>query len=67
MNFYYHPILGLQYTGLAPIFEIDLCVIPEDLNIEEFIKKWKYYNDNKGLMFTDGVHIHSEITNYNLN
>lgn len=67
MNFYYHPILGLQYTSLGYFLEIDVCTIPEDLNIDEFITKWKYYNDTQGLMFTDGVHIHSEMSNYDLN
>lgn len=41
MNFYYDPILGLQYNYLGELFIIDLNCIPQDINLEEFIKEWK--------------------------
>lgn len=37
MNYYYHPILGLQYDYLGELFLINIDCIPE----EEFdAKKW---------------------------
>jgi hypothetical protein len=41
MNFYYDPIRGLQYTNLGELFLIDLNVIPNDFNVEKFIKEWQ--------------------------
>jgi hypothetical protein len=39
MNFYYDPILGLQYTYLGDIFLIDIDAIPVlDFTIEDWIK-----------------------------
>jgi hypothetical protein len=43
MNFYYDPILGLQYDYLEELFSIDLIWIPKDLNLEEFIKEWRRF------------------------
>ena len=42
MNFYYDPILGLQYTYLGDLFLIDIDAIPildfTNFNIEDWIK-----------------------------
>lgn len=37
MNFYYDPILGLQYTLLTDFFTIDIDAIPK-LDIEYWLK-----------------------------
>lgn len=44
MDFYYHPIFGLQYTCLGSVIIIDIAMIPK-ISIEEFLEKWKKYND----------------------
>lgn len=46
MNFYYDPILGLQYTFLDMLYSIDLRYIPEDVkfDIEMWIKYAKEIN-----------------------
>jgi len=41
MNFYYDPILGLQYTNLHPTIILDIAVIPKDLDIKQFLKEWQ--------------------------
>jgi|GEM_PF-5079102 len=69
MNFYYDPILGLQYTDLGVYLEIDVCTIPSDFNIEEFIDTWKSY-EQQGLMWIDSsidCQPFIKITDYNLN
>ena len=38
MNFYYDPILGLQYTYLGDIFLIDVVMLPQDFDTEDKIK-----------------------------
>lgn len=38
MNFYYDPILGLQYTYLGNLFLIDIAMLPQNFDIEENIK-----------------------------
>ena len=40
MNFYYDPILGLQYNNIHIIFIIDISAIPKNFNIEEFVQEW---------------------------
>jgi hypothetical protein len=40
MNFYYDPILGLQYTAFEMFIEFDLKYIPSNLAIEKFITEW---------------------------
>lgn len=32
MNFYYNPILGLQYTYLGDLFIIDIEMLPQNFN-----------------------------------
>ena len=66
MNFYYDPILGLQYTDLGVYLEIDICTIPSDFNVEEFIKMWEYYSQETGILIGN-VKTWGEITDYNLN
>lgn len=29
MNYYYHPILGLQYTNIGSYYVIDIAKLPE--------------------------------------
>lgn len=41
MNFYYDPILGLQYTYLGELFSIDLRCMPEDVKFD--IEMWIKY------------------------
>ena len=43
MNFYYDPILGLQYDCLGELFIIDLNCVPQNINLEEFIKECKKF------------------------
>lgn len=64
MDFFYHPILGLQFTCGLSLYEIDLACIPTDYD-------WK---KSMNLMFEKGVSfvkiehkeaitgIHTEIT-----
>lgn len=40
MNFYYHPILGLQYTYLGDTLFMDTSDIPYGLSYEEFLENW---------------------------
>lgn len=40
MNFYYDPVLGLQYNSIRTIYIIDISVIPKNFNIEKFIQEW---------------------------
>lgn len=46
MNFYYHPILGLQYSSLEEIFVIDMRDLPEGVNLKTFIKNFKTLFNN---------------------
>ena len=65
MNFYYDPILGLQYTVLCFMLIVDIKDIPKDLNLEEFYKKWHYFNEELGINLCNAQR-YFEITNYNL-
>lgn len=38
MNFYYHPILGLQITFNTFFFAIDIDAIPKNMKLDECIK-----------------------------
>ena len=63
MDFFYHPILGLQFTCGLSIYEIDLAYLPET-NIEEtlklmFQKGINFINNNSEKVITE---IHTEIT-----
>ena len=37
MDFYYHPILGLQFTCGLSIYEIDLNSIPQNYDLRDII------------------------------
>ena len=67
MNFYYDPILGLQYDCLGELFIIDLERIPQDLNLYEFIKEWKKFAsvDITPIEYSS-VEIVGQITQYKL-
>ncbi len=43
MFFHYHPILGLQYLTFedASILVYPVAQIPEDFDVDEFMKRWK--------------------------
>lgn len=69
MNYYYDPILGLQYDYLGELFLIDIEMIPQDteFNIEYWIK----YINQTGVMLVDSVETpiiekFLNITNYKL-
>jgi hypothetical protein len=53
MNYYYDPILGLQYDYLGELFLIDIDMLPQDteFNIEYWIK----YINQTGVMLLDSV------------
>lgn len=53
MNFYYDPILGLQYASLETSYLLDTAVVPDNLSTKEFIKKWDFYANTLGLVFSD--------------
>lgn len=68
MNFYYHPILGLQYTYLGNEIILDINCIPNDLKIDEFIHKWKEYASKTGISLVNpqAIEIRPIITEYKL-
>ena len=69
MNFYYDPILGLQYTYLGDILQFDLIRLPKDLNVNKFIEDWKRLSSQIGiepLELYPCAEIILKITNYKL-
>jgi hypothetical protein len=69
MNFYYDPILGLQYDYLGEIIQFDVESLPEDLNIQHFLEEWRRtYNIylDAGIRIYPEVEIIGSITNYKL-
>jgi hypothetical protein len=66
MNYYYDPILGLQYTSLEGFFTIDIDAIPKaDIDyLLNFLEKTSiHYTDS----FSDrGVEYFFKITDYKL-
>jgi hypothetical protein len=69
MNFYYDPILGLQYDFLGVNIMVDINSLPEDFKAEEFLEKWKQsyavYLDTWTNVYPQ-VEIIGNITNYKL-
>jgi hypothetical protein len=55
IEYYYHPILGLQYSYHEPILVIDMCEIPEEVTLGEFISNWKNLTMSHGIEFTDAI------------
>ena len=47
MNFYYDPILGLQYTFLGALFTIDLKCVPKDVKFDT--EMWMKYIKQMGI------------------
>jgi hypothetical protein len=67
MNFYYDPILGLQYDYLGDLFLINLDNLPQNLFPKEYLDLWQ----QKGTFFFDSVRYQTiepilKITNYKL-
>lgn len=65
MNFYYDPILGLQYTCIGFHILIDIDTLPSDTSIEEVFKLCR----EQGILFLDSstnYPSYFEITNYKL-
>lgn len=69
MNFYYHPIFGLQYTGDGAIYEVNLDKMPKNMSIELALNLIELRGIN--IIHTEGrswvKHIHKITTNFNLN
>lgn len=51
MNFYYDPILGLQYNYLEELFLIDIDMLPEDIKFDS--EYWIKYIKEMGVMLMD--------------
>ncbi len=51
MNYYYDPILGLQYNYLGELLLIDIEMLPQDIDIEYWIK----YINETGVMLVDSI------------
>ena len=69
MNFYYDPILGLQYDYLGELFIIDLSCIPQDIEFDTDM--WMKYIRQVGIQITEPssescVEIVGQITQYKL-
>ena len=66
MNFYYDPILGLNYIYLDPNVEINLAAIPESIDMDKLL----YYAKQQGVMMfnskveEESYKIFHKITNY---
>jgi hypothetical protein len=69
MNFYYDPILGLQYDFLGVTIMFDINSLPKDFKAEEFLEKWKQSNNiylDTGINPYPQIEIIGNITNYKL-
>lgn len=69
MNFYYDPILGLQYIYLGGLFIFDLKNLPKDIDVEKFLEDWKYHSSQIGIQPLEPYHnveIVGQITEYKL-
>lgn len=69
MNFYYDPILGLQYDYLGELFIIDLYCIPQDIKFDTDM--WMKYIKQIGIQVLEPssepcVEIVGQITQYKL-
>jgi hypothetical protein len=69
MNFYYDPILGLQYDYLGGIIIFDIAQIPKDFDVLQYIEEWK---NSYELCWYSGINCYPQlevipnITNYKL-
>ena len=69
MNFYYDPILGLQYDYLGELFIIDLYCIPQNIKFDTDM--WMKYTKQIGIHVLEPssktcVEIVGQITQYKL-
>ena len=64
MNFYYCPIRGLQYSYLGELYIVDISVLPQNIDIESFLKTWQEQRCQLGVDFTGRVEVVGMITNY---
>ena len=55
IEYYYHPILGLQYSYHNPTLIVDTSKIPEGVTLGEFISNWKNLIISHGVEFTDAI------------
>ena len=60
MNFYYHPILGLQYDNLGVVIILDIENIPREVDLNNALKNIQYAFSKIGVRLYD-AQIHSEI------
>lgn len=68
MNFYYDPILGLQYNYIELVI-LDIVDIPISMSIQEFIKDWEYWSKKIGIQPLEKyprAQIIGQITEYKL-
>lgn len=69
MNFYYHPIFGLQYTSMGPIMIVDFDALPECYSIEGVLE----LIHQQGIKFINPTtehwvnYTHTITSNFNLN
>ena len=67
MNFYYDPILGLQYNYLGELFIIDLANIPKDFTLDEFIKEWRRFESMSIMPIQySSIEVVGQITQYKI-
>lgn len=69
MNFYYDPILGLQYNYLGDLFLIDIEMIPQNYKFDA--EKWIKYMREIGIQKVESykspiIETILNITNYKL-
>ena len=61
MDFYYHPILGLQLTFGTGIFEIDLDALPKDtMSFDEVLELFS----KQGVQIVNSTNEYSEAVTY---
>ena len=53
-----------MYSNLGEIYSIDMSVIPQDFDIEEFLKIWQEQRYQLEVDFTGGKEVVGMITNY---
>lgn len=63
MNYYYDPILGLQYTAFGTFIEFDVTSLPNNLETKDFIQQWQRWS-NIGFLpiYYSSVTTYSSIT-----
>lgn len=67
LNYYYDPILGLQYTYLGGLISIDIDSIPElptDIILKMFMEQGVQFLERSGAIYSE-INL-EEITDYQL-